>query len=105
MIIKKPSNLKVAIFSTKSFYVIKFLNKYGCIKKKFDSQFVDISIKDNDIILKPVTIVFKKKFNAIKLQKLTNKIRTYKLLIEQLILNMFKPIKDRLILEGVGFKV
>jgi len=105
MLIKKPDNLKVFIYKNEFFYVIKFLNKDGLVKKKFKSQFVNITTFDNNILIQRAPMVLKKKLNHLKEKKLKNRLNVYGVIIKQIIANMFKPLKDRLILEGVGFKV
>ena len=105
MLIKKPINLKISIHKKKSFYLIKFLNKQGLIKKKFNSQFIKITNFQDNILVEEAPLTLKKPLNHIKKMKIKNILFTYVIIIKQIIINMFKPTKHRLILEGVGFKI
>lgn len=99
--IKIPKNLKIQIYrnSNNNFFILKFINKIGVIKKKINNKNSKLSIN----FLNDSLVLQNKSDNNISLNN--NSIYTYKIIIKQLILNLFKPVRDRLILEGVGYKV
>jgi len=101
--IKVPLKLKINIYKYKDFYIIKFLNKFGSIKKKISSKNLKITKFGGSLALEVVHTT--KKINIIKLNKLQNILNINKLIMEQTIFNMFKIFKDRFMLEGIGFKV
>jgi len=95
MIIKLPSNLKTSLYNTDQYYILKFMNKKGVIKKKIKNKEISIILKNHHLILSNPII---KEFN-------TNIISIYKIIIKQLIVNLYKYFRDRLLLEGIGYKV
>ena len=93
MIIKIPKNLKIYFLNKRNNILLQFINKYGVIKKKIS----------NDIN----TLKFKTGFLLKNLRnfKNLNNMFIFKIVMNNLMFNLFKIFKDRLILEGVGYKV
>jgi len=94
MQIKIPKKLKILIYKKESYTLIKLLNSKGSIKKIFNTKKIHILKKNNIIEIKDLN--YKKRFFLLL---------TYKIIIKNLMINIFKLCKERLILEGVGYKV
>jgi hypothetical protein len=95
MIVKLPKNLKVFFFYKRNQFVLQFINKYGVIKKKIRN--INLNI-----------LKFKKGLNLKNLnynQYIFNNIFILRIIINKIMFYLFKIFKDRLILEGVGYKV
>lgn len=95
MIVKLPKKLKVFFFNKRNQFMLQFINKYGVIKKKIRN--ININI-----------LKFKKGLNLKNLnynQYIFNNIFILRIIINKLMFHLFKIFKDRLILEGVGYKV
>jgi len=92
-----PKNLKISISIKGPLFILKLINKIGVIKKIIKNKTLKITIDSihKNLLLQNVS---KKKYSL-------NSISIYKIIIKQLILSMFKPFRDRLLLEGVGYKV
>lgn len=94
MQIKIPKKLKILIYKKENYTLVKLLNSKGSIKKIFNTKKIQILKKNNIIEIKDLN--YKKRFFLLL---------TYKIIIKNLMINIFKLCKERLILEGVGYKV
>ena len=95
MIVKLPKKLKIFFFNKRNQFILQFINKYGVIKKKIRNS--DINISKFKKGLKLININYNKQlFNNLFILRIT---------INNLMFNLFKIFKDRLILEGIGYKV
>jgi len=104
-LIKYPDNIKIYFYTKfRPLVLIKILNKYCIIKKVFNFRDIQIQkLLNNKLELKPsLNVSF---LDNLYLKKLHIKLQLFILVIKQLIFNSFKPIKERLILDGIGFKV
>lgn len=92
-----PKTLKILCYSNSSLLTIKFISKIGIIKKTIKNKSFEVSYDLNHriLVLKSCT---SKKYSL-------NTIAIYRIILKQLILNIFKPFQDRLVLEGIGYKV
>lgn len=92
-----PKNLKISISTNGNSFVLKLINKIGVIKKIIKNKTLKITIDSihQNLLLE----------NSPNKKYSKNSLFIYKIIIKQLILSMFKPFRDRLILEGVGYKV
>jgi hypothetical protein len=94
MKIKIPKKLKIFLYKKENKTLIKMVNCNGTIKKIFNTKFIKIFKKNN--FLELIDLNFKKENNLLI---------TYKYVIQSLMFNLFKFCKERLVLEGVGYKV
>lgn len=94
MKIRTPNNLAISIYKHHGYNIIKFLNKRGVIKKKISIKKLEITKYKNTLLLKDPNF-----------RKSVHTLLVYKTIITNLMLDLFKIFKDRLILEGVGYKV
>jgi ribosomal protein L6P/L9E len=101
--IKLPKSLKIFLYSNKFYNVIKFLNLKCVVKKKFLKTQLNITYNSlKNVLILTLPTENKKKFLTYNYKNIQ---LSYKLYIEQLIYNMFKFKKYRLILDGIGCKV
>jgi len=97
-VIRFPAKLKVFLFKNKDFFIIKFLNKNGCVKKKIMSSGINIVLKKTHIQIHSTLSVNNCKSSVSKLKKSQTKILVFKRILEQSILFMFKTVSDRFLL-------
>ena len=94
MQIRIPTKLKVLLYVKENYTLIKMINTKGVIKSIFCTKDIKIFKVLDKLILKDITFKKKKKVLLI-----------YNIIIKNLMYNLFKFSTERLLLNGVGYKV
>jgi hypothetical protein len=103
--VKIPSDLIVKVYKAKTYYIVYFLSKFGLVKKKINSKDIVIRFGNFGIVMASVFPPGPSKFESTRFLKILNKLKLFGAILSQIVLNLYKIIKDRFVLEGIGFKV